>query len=122
MGFYDFHQHKIKLIDYYLNLCQKNNVKVTAHISYPDKANFGRKVISIADKDLCNSFDEQFTLFEGNVKAIKPHGALYNEKKTGNLGDASAFSFYPGKNLGALGDGGAITTNDDKLAKKIRSL
>jgi len=40
----------------------------------------------------------------------------------GNLGDASGFSFYPGKNLGALGDGGAITTNDDELADVIKAL
>ncbi|MED7787932.1 5-oxoprolinase subunit PxpA [Francisella sp. 19X1-34] len=66
-------------VDYYVKLCKKNNVKVTAHISYPDKENFGRKVINIADKDLCKSFDEQFALFYGEIKAIKPHGALYNE-------------------------------------------
>lgn len=61
-----------------------------------------------------------------NLKIIEDsaqaHGAIYNNKRTGNLGDASGFSFYPGKNLGCLGDGGAITTNDDELAKKIRAL
>lgn len=66
-------------VDYYVNLCKQNSVKVTAHISYPDKENFGRKVISIDDQSLCQSFDEQFALFDRNVKAIKPHGALYNE-------------------------------------------
>lgn len=50
------------------------------------------------------------------------HGAIYQGKRTGNLGDASGFSFYPGKNLGCLGDGGAITTNDDNLAQKIKAL
>ena len=50
------------------------------------------------------------------------HGAIYNGKRTGNLGHAAGFSFYPGKNLGALGDGGAITTNDRLLAEKIRAL
>jgi len=55
--------------------------------------------------------------------AAQAHGAENTEgKKTGNLGDAAAFSFYPGKNLGALGDGGAVTTNDDELAKMIRVL
>lgn len=54
--------------------------------------------------------------------AAQAHGAVYNGKKAGNLGDASGFSFYPGKNLGALGDGGAITTNDDELASKVRAL
>lgn len=50
------------------------------------------------------------------------HGAIYKGKKTGNLGDAAGFSFFPSKNLGALGDGGAITTNDDTLADVIRHL
>ncbi len=61
-----------------------------------------------------------------NLKVIEDsaqaHGAVYNEKRTGNLGDASGFSFYPGKNLGALGDGGAVTTNDEALANTIRAL
>lgn len=50
------------------------------------------------------------------------HGAIYQGKRTGNLGDASGFSFYPGKNLGCLGDGGAVTTNDEELAKTIKAL
>lgn len=54
--------------------------------------------------------------------AAQAHGAEYNGKKTGNLGDAAGFSFYPGKNLGCLGDGGAVTTNDDILAEKIKAL
>lgn len=54
--------------------------------------------------------------------AAQAHGAMHNGTKTGNLGDASGFSFYPGKNLGALGDGGAVTTNDDQLAITIRAL
>ncbi|MBW8362816.1 MAG: DegT/DnrJ/EryC1/StrS family aminotransferase [Kaistella sp.] len=58
-------------------------------------------------------------LIEDNAQAI---GAEWNGIKTGNLGDASGFSFYPGKNLGALGDAGAITTNDEELATTIRTL
>lgn len=50
------------------------------------------------------------------------HGSLYNGKKVGSLGDASGFSLYPGKNLGALGDAGVVTTNDKKLADKIKAL
>lgn len=50
------------------------------------------------------------------------HGAAINGKKTGSLGDAAGFSFYPGKNLGALGDGGAITTNDKKLEETARAI
>ena len=54
--------------------------------------------------------------------AAQAHGALDGGRRTGGLGDASGFSFYPGKNLGGLGDGGAVTTNDDDLAVKIRAL
>ncbi|NKC17451.1 aminotransferase class V-fold PLP-dependent enzyme [Pseudoalteromonas sp. S4498] len=50
------------------------------------------------------------------------HGAEINSVKCGNWGDAGAFSFYPGKNLGALGDAGAITTNDSELAEVLRAL
>jgi dTDP-4-amino-4,6-dideoxygalactose transaminase len=61
-----------------------------------------------------------------NLKIIEDsaqaHGAVYKGKRTGNLGDASGFSFYPGKNLGALGDGGAVTTNDKYIFKKIKAL
>ena len=49
-------------------------------------------------------------------------GAGVRERRTGSLGDAAGHSFYPGKNLGALGDGGAITTNDEELAKTVRAL
>ncbi|GAA4069900.1 DegT/DnrJ/EryC1/StrS family aminotransferase [Flavobacterium cheonanense] len=55
--------------------------------------------------------------------AAQSHGAISNaEIKAGNLSNAAAFSFYPGKNLGALGDGGAVTTNDDDLAEVLFSL
>jgi len=54
--------------------------------------------------------------------AAQAHGARYQGQRTGVLGDAAAFSFYPGKNLGALGDGGAITTNDADLAQALHRL
>ena len=54
--------------------------------------------------------------------AAQAHGARYKGRRAGNLADAAGFSFYPGKNLGAVGDGGAITTNDEQLAEKIRLL
>ncbi|ECK1948566.1 aminotransferase, partial [Campylobacter lari] len=61
-----------------------------------------------------------------NLKIIEDcaqaHGANFKGKKVGSLGGAAGFSFYPGKNLGALGDAGCITTNDDLLASKIRAL
>ena len=53
--------------------------------------------------------------------SAQSHGAQYKGKRSGNLGDASGFSFYPGKNLGALGDAGAITTNDKKLAEVVKA-
>ena len=54
--------------------------------------------------------------------AAQAHGAEYKGRRAGNLGDAAGFSFYPGKNLGALGDGGAITTNDRELAETARAI
>ena len=54
--------------------------------------------------------------------SAQAHGASIKGRKAGNWGDASGFSFYPGKNLGALGDAGAVTTNDDELAQTIRAL
>jgi len=54
--------------------------------------------------------------------AAQGHGGKYKERMAGNLGDAAGFSFYPTKNLGAFGDAGAVTTNDDTLADKVRVL
>lgn len=58
-------------------------------------------------------------LIEDNAQAV---GAFYKEKRTGSLGNAAGHSFYPGKNIGCLGDGGAVTTNDNELACVIRAL
>ncbi len=58
-------------------------------------------------------------LIEDNAQA---HGCRFGDKRTGSLGDAAGHSFYPGKNLGALGDGGAVTTDDADLAEMVRSL
>ena len=54
--------------------------------------------------------------------SAQAHGATVDGKRVGSFGDAAGFSFYPGKNLGCLGDGGVVTTNDDELARKIRAL
>lgn len=68
-------------------------------------------------KDLSLKYD--LKIIEDSAQA---HGARYNGLKTGNLGDVSGFSFYPGKNLGCLGDGGCVTTNDKSLADCLRAL
>ena len=67
--------------------------------------------------ELCKNYN--LKLVEDNAQA---HGCHFNGKRTGSLGDAAGHSFYPGKNLGALGDAGAVTTNDEELAKAIRAL
>ncbi len=61
----------------------------------------------------------QLLVIEDNAQA---HGCLWNEQRTGSIGHAAGHSFYPGKNLGALGDAGAVTTNDEELANIIRAL
>lgn len=66
---------------------------------------------------LCQKY--QLKLVEDNAQA---HGCCYEKRRTGSLGDAAGHSFYPTKNLGALGDGGAVTTNDQQLADTIRTL
>ena len=73
---------------------------------------FSEELKSIAAK-------HNLKIVEDNAQAI---GATWQGIKSGNLGDAAGFSFYPGKNLGALGDAGAVTTNDDELAKTIRAI
>ncbi|MDQ8750864.1 DegT/DnrJ/EryC1/StrS family aminotransferase [Elizabethkingia miricola] len=78
---------------------------------------YGRVVFSEELYALSEKYN--LKIVEDNAQAI---GALWKDKKTGNLGDAAGFSFYPGKNLGALGDGGAITTNNEELAATIRAL
>ena len=67
--------------------------------------------------DLCKKYN--LKLIEDNAQA---HGCMFYGVKTGSLGDAAGHSFYPGKNLGAFGDAGAVTTNDDELASVVRSL
>ncbi len=66
--------------------------------------------------ELCKKYN--LRLVEDNAQA---HGCRFNDQRTGSIGDG-AHSFYPGKNLGALGDAGAVTTNDDDLAIEVRSL
>ncbi|MNO66094.1 dTDP-3-amino-3,6-dideoxy-alpha-D-galactopyranose transaminase [compost metagenome] len=67
------------------------------------------------------AFAKEFKLLVLEDSA-QSHGAVLEGRRSGAWGDASGFSFYPGKNLGALGDAGAITTNDEKLAEVLRAL
>ncbi len=78
---------------------------------------YGRNACTQKILDLCEKYN--LKLVEDNAQA---HGCRWNGKRTGSLGDAAGHSFYPGKNLGALGDAGAVTTNDEELAKAIRAL
>ncbi len=70
------------------------------------------KIWSIAKKYNLKVFED----------AAQSHGAKYKNKKTGSLSDGAAFSFYPGKNLGCLGDGGAVVSNDKELIDKVKAL
>ena len=78
---------------------------------------YGRCACTQKILDICKRHG--LKLVEDNAQA---HGCRFNGKRTGSLGDAAGHSFYPGKNLGALGDAGAVTTNDEELAKAIRAL
>lgn len=78
---------------------------------------YGRLAYTDTIGALCKKHN--LKLIEDNAQA---HGCTYKVQKTGSIGDAAGHSFYPGKNLGALGDAGAVTTNDDELATVIRAL
>ena len=75
----------------------------------------------ITDADEIVTFSKEMGLILVE-DAAQAHGAISHKKRAGNIGNAAGFSFYPGKNLGALGDAGAITTNDSALAEIIRAL
>ena len=78
---------------------------------------YGRNALTDRIADLCKKHN--LKLIEDNAQA---HGCRWHGQRTGSIGDAAGHSFYPGKNLGALGDGGAVTTNDKTLADCIRAL
>lgn len=79
---------------------------------------YGRIAYTEKIGQLCKKYN--LKLVEDNAQA---HGCKFTDGRlTGSIGDAAGHSFYPGKNLGALGDGGAVTTNDEELAKAIRAL
>ena len=79
---------------------------------------YGRNAYTEKIGELCKKYN--LKLIEDNAQA---HGCKHIDgRMTGSIGDAAGHSFYPGKNLGALGDGGAVTTNDEELAKAVRAL
>lgn len=78
---------------------------------------YGRNAYTDKIGALCKKYG--LKLVEDNAQA---HGCRFGEQRTGSIGDAAGHSFYPGKNLGALGDGGAVTTNDPELAAAVRTL
>lgn len=96
---------------------------IESHITSKTKAIaivhlYGRIAYTNKIGELCKKY---------NIKLVEDcaqsHGCKFEDgRMTGNLGDAAGFSFYPGKNLGALGDGGAMVTNDEELAKAVRAL
>ncbi|WP_377706528.1 DegT/DnrJ/EryC1/StrS family aminotransferase [Pseudomonas protegens] len=101
------------------NLCPKNAERA---ITPRTKALlpvhlYGQIVNMPAILELANKYD--LLVLEDSAQS---HGASIDGRKAGSWGDASGFSFYPGKNLGALGDAGAITTNDDELAETLMAL
>lgn len=78
---------------------------------------YGRCAMTERIADICRRHN--LLLFEDNAQA---HGCTFQGCHTGSLGNAAAHSFYPGKNLGALGDAGAVTTDDDELASIVRAI
>lgn len=81
---------------------------------------YGRVCWSKSLEQIANKYN--LKIIEDNAQAIGARSISKSNSRTGSLGDAAGFSFYPGKNLGALGDGGAITTNDKELAEIVRAL
>lgn len=111
------------LVEPKLNTLQLDDDLIEAAITPKTKAIalvhlYGRIAYTEKIGELCKKY---------NLKLVEDcaqsHGCLYSDgRMTGNLGDAAGHSFYPGKNLGALGDGGAVTTNDPELAAAVRAL
>ena len=105
--------------------CDKDNYNIDANKIEEFVTNKTKAIIPVhlygqpADMDRILTIAEKYSLFVIE-DAAQAHGAKYNNRKVGMLGDCACFSFFPGKNLGAYGDAGAIVTNNDELSKKIR--
>ena len=111
------------LLEPKLNTLEINDNLIEAAITPKTKAVcivhlYGRNAYTDKIGALCKKYN--LKLIEDNAQA---HGCKHIDgRTTGSIGDAAGHSFYPGKNLGALGDGGAVTTNDDALAEAVRTL
>ena len=112
------------LVEPKLNTLEIDDDLIEAYITPKTKAIvvvhlYGRLAITPKILEICKKYN--LKLVEDNAQA---HGCVYTPtgQRTGSIGDAAGHSFYTGKNLGALGDGGAITTNDSKLAVTVRTL
>lgn len=110
------------LVDPNLNTYQIDDNKIEAAITDRTKAImivhlYGQCAYTARIGELCKKYN--LKLIEDNAQAV---GCIYKNRKTGSLGDAAGHSFYPGKNLGAFGDAGAVTTDDDELAHMVRLL
>lgn len=106
----DPHTHMISLESLKQKITSKTKALIVVHL-------YG--LMPNMDEILNICLDKNITLIEDCAQA---HGAMWNGKKAGGFGKLSCFSFYPGKNLGAYGDGGGIGTNDDLLNEKIRKI
>lgn len=105
-------------LDTYLIDTQKIEEKITQNTKAILVVHlYGRVVNMDAVQDIAQKYGLKII-----EDAAQSHGALFKNKRAGNLGDAAGFSFYPGKNLGALGDGGMVTTNDTALYEIIKAL
>ena len=111
------------LVEPKINTLQIDDDQIESRITDRTKAVcivhlYGRCAYTQKIGDICARYG--LKLIEDNAQA---HGCLYSDgRMTGSIGDAAGHSFYPGKNLGAFGDGGAVTTDDKKLADTIRAL
>lgn len=110
------------LIEPSIETYQIDDTKIEAAITERTKAIlivhlYGQCAYTDKIGELCKKHN--LKLIEDNAQA---HGCKFKGRKTGSLGDAAGHSFYPGKNLGAFGDAGAVTTNDEELAKVVRAV
>ena len=103
-------------------LAKKYNLKIIEDNAQAIGASYSSE-LRVTSSELGGSSELRVTSTEkGDSSILSTQNSELKTKKTGSLGDAAGFSFYPGKNLGALGDAGAVTTNDDELAEMVRAL